>query len=92
MGRVWANEGINAQISVPPENFEAFRECLYAFDFLSGIRLNLAVEDDGKSFWVLKVKVRPKIVADGIEDPAFSMQSRGKYLKAAEFNELAAQS
>ena len=42
----------------------------------------------GKSFWVLRMKVRPKIVADGIEDPGFSMERRGQYLKAAEFNEV----
>ena len=91
LGRVYvAHEGINAQISVPTENFEAFKNYLYSFDFLSGIRLNIAVEDDGKSFWVLKIKVRPKIVADGIEDPAFSMENRGQYLKAEEFNELTA--
>ena len=91
LGRVYvAHEGINAQISVPTEHFEAFKNYLYSFDFLSGIRLNIAVEDDGKSFWVLKIKVRPKIVADGIEDPAFSMENRGQYLKAEEFNELTA--
>jgi UPF0176 protein len=92
LGRVYvAHEGINAQIGVSSARFEEFKNYLYSFDFLSGIRLNIALEDDGKSFWVLKVKVRPKIVADGIDDPTFSMENRGKYLKAEEFNELAAQ-
>ncbi|QPG07951.1 hypothetical protein IUJ34_03035 [Klebsiella pneumoniae subsp. pneumoniae] len=27
------------------------------------------MEDDGKSFWVLRLKVRDRIVADGIDDP-----------------------
>lgn len=91
-GRIYiAAEGINAQISVPEGNFDAFRDTLYGFDpALSGIRLNIAVDDDGKSFWVLRMKVRPKIVADGIDDPSFSMNKKGKYLKAAEFNELSA--
>ena len=88
-GRIYvASEGINAQISVPEHNLEAFKEALYAVDFLSGIRLNIAVEDDGKSFYVLKIKVRDKIVADGIEDPTFDMANRGKYLDAQSFNEL----
>jgi UPF0176 protein len=52
------------------------------------IRLNVAVEDDGKSFWVLNVKVRKKIVADGIEDKTFSMQRKGAYVNAEQFNEL----
>lgn len=88
-GRIYvAHEGINAQISVPEHHFEAFRDTLYAIDFLNGIRLNIAVDDDGKSFFVLKIKVREKIVADGIDDPAFDMANRGKYVDAKGFNEL----
>jgi UPF0176 protein len=91
-GRIYiAKEGINAQMSVPSSNFEAFKETLYAADpALKGIRLNVAVDDDGKSFWVLRMKVREKIVADGIEDPTFDMANKGKYLKAAEANEMMA--
>jgi Predicted sulfurtransferase len=92
-GRVYiANEGINAQISVPSGNYEAFRDALYASaPELDGIRMNIAVDDDGKSFWVLRMKVRPKIVADGIEDPSFDPSRTGVYLKAKDFNELAEQ-
>lgn len=91
-GRIYiANEGINAQMSVPTSNFGAFKEALYAADpALNGIRLNVAVDDDGKSFWVLRMKVREKIVADGIDDPTFDMANKGKYLKAAEANEMMA--
>jgi len=72
------------------ENFELFRETLFGFDSaLDGIRMNIAVDDDGKSFWVLRMKVREKIVADGIEDPGFDINKTGRYLKAAEYNELA---
>src|SRR5690606_35081822 len=56
---------------------------------LNGIRMNIAVDDDGKSFWVLRMKVRGKIVADGIEDPNFDPAKTGVYLKAKEFNDLA---
>lgn len=88
-GRIYvAHEGINAQISVPEHHFEAFKACLYAIDFLNGIRLNIAVDDDGKSFWVLKIKVREKIVADGITDPTFDMANQGRYVDAKAFNEL----
>ncbi|MBD0366936.1 MAG: rhodanese-related sulfurtransferase [Flavisolibacter sp.] len=87
-GRIYvAQEGINAQISVPQSNFEALKAYLYSIEPLNSIRLNIAV-DDGKSFWVLKVKVREKIVADGINDPGFDMQNRGKYVTAEEFNKL----
>ena len=68
-GRIYiAHEGINAQISVPDSNFEAFKQYLYSIEPFNGIRLNIAVDNDGKSFWVLKIKVRDKIVADGITD------------------------
>lgn len=89
LGRIYvAQEGVNAQISVPADNFEKFKNYLYSFDFLKGIRLNIAVEDDSKSFWVLKIKVREKIVADGITDETFDVQNRGDYLTAEKFNEL----
>lgn len=88
-GRIYvASEGINAQISVPDSHVEAFRQYLDTIPALKGIRLNIAVDDDGKSFWVLKIKVREKIVADGITDPDFSMQNKGKYVDARQMNEL----
>jgi UPF0176 protein len=88
-GRIYvATEGINAQASVPEENFEAMVEYLYSYAGLNGIRINVAVDDDGKSFWVLKIKVRDKIVADGIEDATFSMENKGKYVNAEQFNEM----
>jgi UPF0176 protein len=89
LGRIYlAQEGINAQVSVPTANLEKFRQYLYAIKPLEGIRLNIAVDDDGKSFYVLDIKVRKKIVADGIEDPAFDMANRGRYVNADEFNKL----
>jgi UPF0176 protein len=89
-GRIYvATEGINAQLSVPESNFESFRTYLFSIDPLKDVRLNIAVDDDGKSFWVLKIKVRHKIVADGITDPGFSMERKGRYVNAEEFNKLA---
>lgn len=88
-GRIYvASEGINAQLSVPSTNLDALKSFIYSFHFLDGIRLNIAVDDDGKSFWVLKIKVRDKIVADGITDPSFDMVNKGKYVDAFEMNRL----
>ncbi|HQW84223.1 MAG TPA: rhodanese-related sulfurtransferase [Ferruginibacter sp.] len=88
-GRIYiATEGVNAQISVPDNNVEALKNYLYSIEPLNNLRLNIAVDDDGKSFWVLKIKVREKIVADGINDPGFSMQNKGKYVNAVQVNEL----
>ena len=87
LGRTYvASEGINAQISLPTANFDKFKEHLYSISFLNGVRLNTAVEDNGKSFFALRLKVRPKIVADGIDDPNFDPSNTGKYLSAEEFN------
>ena len=88
-GRIYiATEGVNAQISVPDNNVEALKNYLYSIEPLNNLRLNIAVDDDGKSFWVLKIKVREKIVADGINDPGFSMQNKGKYVNAVQVNKL----
>lgn len=90
-GRVYiAAEGINAQISVPKNRFEAFKAALYAADgALNGLRLNIALDDDGKSFWVLRMKVRDRIVADGISDPSFDPAKVGRYLNAEQVNAMA---
>lgn len=63
LGRIYvAHEGINAQLSVPAENFEAFKKQLDSISFLENVRLNIAIEQDNLSFLKLKVKVRHKIV------------------------------
>jgi UPF0176 protein len=88
-GRVYvAGEGINAQVSVPASGVEALAGYLRGIPGMEGLRLNVAVEDDGKSFFVLKVKIRAKIVADGIGDPSFDMGRKGKYVDAEAFNRL----
>lgn len=88
-GRIYvASEGINGQISAPAHQFEAFKAALYGIPFLDGIRLNIAIEDDGHSFYKLKIKVRDKIVADGLDDATFDVTRRGRHLDARGVNEL----
>lgn len=90
LGRIYvAPEGINAQISVKEENIEEFRSYLYSIPFLDQIRLNIAIQDDGKSFFKLKILVRKKIVADGLDDSSFDVTNSGVHLNAKEFNALA---
>ena len=91
LGRIYVSfEGINAQLSVPSENFYALKEQLDSISFLKDIRLNVAVEHDNKSFLKLKVKVRNKIVADGLNDDTFDVTAKGVHLNAKEFNEMLA--
>ena len=89
LGRTYiAKEGINAQMSVPAEKIEAFRETLEEYDFMKNIRLNVAVEHNDHSFLKLTVKVRDKIVADGLNDETFDVTNIGVHLKANEFNQI----
>ena len=89
LGRIYvAKEGINAQLSVPAAQFEAFKVTLDEISFLEGVRLNIAIEQDNKSFLKLTIKVRNKIVADGLEDQSFDVTEKGKHVNAHEFNTL----
>lgn len=89
LGRIYvANEGINAQLSVPAENFATFKAHLDTISFLENVRLNIAIEHDMYSFLKLKVKVRKKIVADGLNDDTFDVTDIGTHVNAHEFNAL----
>lgn len=86
-GRIYlAKEGINAQISVPEMNWESFLKVINDDTRFSNIPLKIAVEDDGKSFYKLTIKVRNKIVADGLDDNSFDVTNVGTHLNAEEFN------
>lgn len=89
LGRIYvAHEGINAQLSVPAVNFNTFKAHLDSITFLENVRLNIAIEQDNKSFLKLKVKVREKIVADGLNDDSFDVTNKGIHVDAVKFNEL----
>ncbi|NND15705.1 MAG: rhodanese-related sulfurtransferase [Eudoraea sp.] len=89
LGRIYvAKEGVNAQLSVPAKHFDAFKSQLDSISFLEGIRLNIAIEQDNMSFLKLKIKVRHKIVADGLNDASFDVTKIGQHVNAREFNEL----
>ncbi len=89
LGRIYvAQEGINAQLSVPAKNFGNFKKFLDGIYFLKNVRLNIAIEQDAKSFLKLKVKVRKKIVADGLNDDSFDVTDKGIHVDAKTFNEL----
>ena len=89
LGRIYiAHEGINAQLSVPKESIEEFKQSIEDITPLKGIRLNIAIEHNNKSFLKLTIKIRNKIVADGLNDKSFDVTNIGKHLDAKTFNEL----
>ena len=89
LGRIYvAHEGINAQLSVTASQFDSFKTHLDGISFLKDVRLNIAVEHDNKSFLKLKIKVREKIVADGLNDDNFDVTQCGVHVDAQSFNDL----
>ena len=89
LGRIYvAHEGINAQLSVPADNFNQFKTHLDSITFLENVRLNIALEHDNFAFLKLKVKVRDKIVADGLNDTTFDVTNKGVHVDADIFNQL----
>ncbi|NQV78499.1 MAG: hypothetical protein HQ490_09120, partial [Lutibacter sp.] len=89
LGRTYiSSEGINAQISVSSEKMIALKEQLDSISFLKDCRLNIAIEHNNKSFLKLTIKVRDKIVADGLNDETFNVTDKGVHLNAKEFNNM----
>lgn len=89
-GRIYvAREGINAQMSVPEHHFDEFLNSLNNHEILKDIPIKYAVEDNGKSFYKLTIKVRPKLVADGLDEGAYDVTNVGRHLSGLEFHELA---
>jgi len=89
LGRIYiANEGINAQLSVPKDSFDSFKKSILEIVPLNNIRLNIALEHNNKSFLKLTIKIREKIVADGLNDLSFDVTKIGKHLDAQKFNQM----
>ena len=89
LGRIYvANEGINAQLSVPNENLERFKKSINEITPLNDVRLNIALEHYSKSFLKLTIKIKEKIVADGLDDKTFDVTRIGEHLDAQRFNQM----
>ena len=89
LGRIYiAKEGINAQLSVPKESLDRFKKSISEIVPLNNIRLNIALEHYSKSFLKLTIKIREKIVADGLDDLSFDVTKIGEHLDAQKFNQM----
>ncbi|HEY5714468.1 MAG TPA: rhodanese-related sulfurtransferase [Candidatus Gracilibacteria bacterium] len=88
LGRIYiAKEGINAQMNVPEPHWEAFVAHLYGYDYFREVPFKVAVEEPGHSFYKLTIKVKHKIVADGLDDESFDPSNTGDYVTAREMNQ-----
>tara|TARA_B100001175_G_scaffold133243_2_gene113271 strand:- start:827 stop:1855 length:1029 start_codon:yes stop_codon:yes gene_type:complete len=89
LGRIYiASEGINAQLSLPAKNIYLLKKILDEVSLLKDLRLNVAIEHDNQSFLKLKIKIRDKIVADGLGNDEYDLKNNGIHVNANEFNEL----
>lgn len=86
-GRVYvASEGINAQVSCPEHQWEAFIKQLNSCKYLTNVPIKRAIKD-GSSFYKLTVKVKNEIVAYNVKDTEYDMNRVGEHLSAEKFNE-----
>lgn len=86
-GRIYlAKEGINAQMSVPNSSWNEFITLINSYSYFINVEFKTAVDGNGKSFYKLVIKVKSKIVSDGINEPNFDASKTGKYLNAEQFN------
>lgn len=85
-GRIYvADEGINAQISVPSHNWAKFLKTISEISELSNIQIKKAISE-GISFYKLVVKVKKEIVAYRIPKNKYNMKIIGKHLSTEQFN------
>ena len=86
-GRIYvADEGINAQLSVPERRWDDFIESMRSRPVLKDIPIKKAIQD-GTSFYKLTIKVRKELVAYGIPEDSYDMRHVGTHLTAEEFNQ-----
>ena len=86
LGRVYiAEEGINAQISIPTPKFDTFIELLNKREYLADMPIKHAIEE-GRSFIKLAIRVKKEIVAYNVPENEYNMSQVGTHLNASEFN------
>ncbi len=89
LGRVYlAEEGINAQMSVPEPRWEEFASKLYARQEFEGVVFKFGVEQKDDAFWKLTIKVKKQIVADGLSPQEYDVTNVGTHLSAREWNAM----
>jgi len=88
LGRIYiASEGINAQISIPNNQWDTFIKIISNYDSFKNIHIKKAIEE-GPSFLKLKIMIKKEIVAWGLSDKEYDLNKSGTHLNAKEFNDL----
>ena len=85
-GRVYiADEGINAQVSIPEQNWEIFKDSVLRNYLFRDVKIKTAIQE-GSSFYKLKIKVRKELVAYDVPKESYDMRKVGNHLTASEYN------
>ena len=88
LGRVYiAYEGINAQLSIPDFIWDNFISSIGGYKEFSSISIKEAVIEGNDAFIKLIIKVKNKLVADGLKESEYNLNKVGKHLSAQEFND-----
>jgi len=86
LGRIYiAEEGINAQISVPEPKHESFRKAIDARSELKDVPFKYGLHH-GPAFIKLTIKVKKQIVADGLTPEDYDLSNVGNHLAPEEFH------
>lgn len=86
LGRIYiANEGINAQMSIPTHNINRFKKLLFSYPNFTNIQFKKALNYE-LSFIKLSVKVKKEIVAYKIPENKYDMKKVGKHLDYREYH------
>ncbi|XRX42933.1 MAG: rhodanese-related sulfurtransferase [Buchnera aphidicola (Tetraneura sorini)] len=92
LGRVYVSkEGINSQISIPKTKYLNLKKQIQNFNIsLKKIHFNTSKTNYlVEPFWLLVVKIKKKIVADGILNKNFNFfKNKGFYINSEEFNSM----
>ena len=87
LGRIYlAKEGINAQLSIPENNYKLFINTLFLRKKFKQIKIKHAIQE-GTSFLKLTIKIKNEIVAYKLSNEKYDMNNVGKHLNYKEFNE-----
>lgn len=90
LGRIYiSKEGINAQISIPKKIYNKVVYLILKLDNnLYNVNINKSIDNNKPSFFKLIVKVRPKIINDGIDEDLDFNKNKGIYLNVSKVNDL----
>ena len=88
LGRVYiAYEGINAQLSIPDFIWDDFILSIGRYKEFSSISIKEAIIEGNNAFIKLIIKVKNKLVADGLKESEYNLNKVGNHLSAQEFND-----